>query len=168
MQSECIKECAISCISCRKNAAKYNDALNSRAGAAEQLNISESSLRDYETGFTPIPVDMVVRMADLYGAPELQISYCKHDCPIGKYIARNFSDEVKDIEKVTCSILYHIQEAETQEAFKKLLAIASDGKVTDEEKIQLHQVVSILEAVTADVNSLRLLMDKRGGRDGDG
>lgn len=32
---------------CRKNAACFNDKLNSREGAAEALNISVSTLSDY-------------------------------------------------------------------------------------------------------------------------
>ena len=36
---------------CRKEAAKYNDKLNSRDGAAELLGISASTLADYELGF---------------------------------------------------------------------------------------------------------------------
>lgn len=35
---------------CRKEAAKYNDKLNSREGAAEVLGMSPSTLSDYELG----------------------------------------------------------------------------------------------------------------------
>ena len=60
------------CFRCRKEAAKYNDKLSSREGAAEALGVSASSLADYELGITKvIPVDKVVLMADLYNAPEL-------------------------------------------------------------------------------------------------
>ncbi len=70
---------------CRKEAAKFNDSLNSREGAAEQLNVSVSTLSDYELGITKsVPVEAVVRMADLYNAPELRNYYCTHDCPIGR------------------------------------------------------------------------------------
>lgn len=37
---------------CRKEAAKYNDKLNSRDGAAELLGISASTLADYELGMS--------------------------------------------------------------------------------------------------------------------
>lgn len=63
---------------CRKEAAKYNDKLNSREGAAELLGISASTLADYELGITKIiPADAILRMADLYNAPELRNHYCK-------------------------------------------------------------------------------------------
>lgn len=39
---------------CRKEAAKYNDKLNSREGAAEVLGMSSSTLSDYELGITKI------------------------------------------------------------------------------------------------------------------
>lgn len=64
---------------CRKEAAKYNDKLNSRDGAAELLGISASTLADYELGITKIiPADAILRMADLYNAPELRNHYCKY------------------------------------------------------------------------------------------
>lgn len=65
---------------CRKEAAKYNDKLNSRDGAAELLGISASTLADYELGITKIiPADAILRMADLYNAPELRNHYCNED-----------------------------------------------------------------------------------------
>ena len=70
---------------CRKRAAIHNERLNSRAGAAEILGISESTLAHYELGITKnIPVDVVVMMAEVYNAPELKCIYCKSECPIGK------------------------------------------------------------------------------------
>ena len=54
---------------CRKRAAIHNERLNSRAGAAEILGISESTLAHYELGITKnIPVDVVVMMAEVYNA----------------------------------------------------------------------------------------------------
>ena len=70
---------------CRKEAALHNDRLNSRAGAAEALGISESSLAKHELGITKVvPVDLVALMADLYGCPELKANYCKNECPLGR------------------------------------------------------------------------------------
>ena len=166
MQNECANSSETCYFSCRKSAARYNDALNSRAGAADNLNVSESSLRDYETGLTPVPVDVVVRMADLYGAPELRASYCKNDCPIGRYNSRNISDEVKSISDITVSLICHVHEEKTKAAAKTLLRIASDGKVNEAEKEELRSVVETLEAVSRDVSDLRLLIEKQGGGHG--
>ena len=63
----------------RKAAAMYNDKLNSREGAAELLGISQSTLADYELGITKIiPADSIMRMADLYNAPQLRNYYCRN------------------------------------------------------------------------------------------
>lgn len=63
---------------CRKEAAKYNDKLNSREGAAEVLGMSPSTLSDYELGITKIiPAENILRMADVYNAPQLKNHYCK-------------------------------------------------------------------------------------------
>ena len=57
----------------RKKAAMYNDRLSSREGAAEALGISPSTLADYELGLTKfVPVENVIRMADVYNAPQLK------------------------------------------------------------------------------------------------
>lgn len=67
---------------CRKEAAKYNDKLNSREGAAEVLGMSSSTLSDYELGITKIiPAENILRMADVYNAPQLKNHYCKNCCP---------------------------------------------------------------------------------------
>lgn len=67
MGRDAIKASENMCFKCRKEAAKYNDRLYSREGAAELLGVSVSSLAEYETGATKvIPVDKIVLMAELY------------------------------------------------------------------------------------------------------
>lgn len=166
MQKECTNNIETCYFSCRKSAARYNDALNSRAGAADKLNVSESSLRDYETGLTPVPVDVVARMAELYGAPELRAYYCKSTCPIGKHNGWSISDEIRSISDITVSLICHVHEEKTKAAARTLLRIASDGEVTEAEREDLKQVVSTLETISKDVSDLRLLMEKRGSRYG--
>lgn len=57
----------------RMDAAKWNDKLSSRAGAAEALNMSEDAVKDAELGLSKcMPVDKAVLMADLYNAPQLK------------------------------------------------------------------------------------------------
>lgn len=58
----------------RMEAAKWNDKLLSRAGAAEALNMSEDAVKDAELGLNKcMPVDKAVLMADLYA--ELKALY---------------------------------------------------------------------------------------------
>lgn len=61
----------------RYNAAKFNDRLNSREGASEELGIDRSRLARIELGSkNPFP-DEVLMMSDIYNAPELKSYYCK-------------------------------------------------------------------------------------------
>ena len=51
----------------RMEAAKWNEKLLTRAGAAELLNVSDDTVKNVELGLHKcLPVDLVVLMADLY------------------------------------------------------------------------------------------------------
>ena len=118
---------------CRKKAAIHNERLNSRAGAAEILGISESPLAHYELGITKnIPVDVVVMMAEVYNAPELKCIYCKSECPIGKELP--IATEAGNIEGITVRMLAGLEDEKIDKIQKTLLRIAEDGKVEAAER----------------------------------
>ena len=110
------------CFRCRKEAAKYNDRLNSREGAAELLGVSVSSLADYELGITKvIPVDKVVLMAELYGSPELKAWYCAEECPIGRGFPMP-SAELSSVERTAMQLLKQLRESDVHKAEKRRAA----------------------------------------------
>ena len=146
---------------CREEAAIYNDKLSSREGASEMLNISVSSLSNYELGLRPVPTDVVVRMADLYGSPELEACYCKNDCPIGK--RQNIATKIRGIEQITCSLLNHADDDRLHSIKKNLLSIASDGKLDPGEEESLKKIVVDLSDIADDVMELRMYLKKYGG-----
>ena len=128
---------------CRKRAAIHNERLNSRAGAAEILGISESTLAHYELGITKnIPVDVVVMMAEVYNAPELKCIYCKSECPIGKELP--IATEAGNIEGITVRMLSGLEDEKIDKIQKTLLRIAEDGKVGAAEREELKEMVHIL------------------------
>lgn len=161
MEKECKNSGGSIYYSCRKEAAKHNDKLNSREGASELLNVSESSLRNYELLLTPVPVDVVVKMADLYRSPEIEACYCKHDCPIGKRM--NIQTQIRDISQITCSLLDHADTDRMHGIKKRLLSIASDGKLSEEEVETMKEIVSNLGKVADDVMELKMYLKKYGG-----
>lgn len=115
---------------CRKEAAKYNDRLNSREGAAELLGISASSLADYELGITKIvPVDKVMLMADLYNAPEIRMYYCANECPLG-----NGREEFKDMPAERTYIRLKNAIGDMDKAMQTLSGIMDDGVIREDEK----------------------------------
>ena len=129
---------------CRKRAAIHNERLNSRAGAAEILGISESTLAHYELGITKnIPVDVVVMMAEVYNAPELKCIYCKSECPIGKELP--IATEAGNIEGITVRMLSGLEDEKIDKIQKTLLRIAEDGKVEAAEREELKEMVQSLD-----------------------
>jgi transcriptional regulator with XRE-family HTH domain len=147
---------------CRKNAAKYNDSLNSREGASEQLNISVSTLSDYELGITKsVPVEAVVRMADLYNAPELRNYYCTHDCPIGRTdVAPVHLDE---LDRLVIELQGFLKAAGPDR--ENLLDIAADGQIDETERPKLEQILIDLDAISKGAKSLKLWVEKNLGGD---
>lgn len=142
---------------CRRAAAKYNDRLNSREGAAELLNMSVSTLSDYELGITKsIPVESVVRMADLYNAPELRNHYCTHDCPIGRTDVAPV--KLEELDRLVMELQGCLKCAGVDR--EDLLEIAADGKIDDSEKPQLQQILRDLDAIAEGANSLKLWVQK--------
>ena len=147
---------------CRKEAAKFNDSLNSREGAAEQQNVSVSTLSDYELGITKsVPVDAVVRMADLYNAPELRNYYCTHDCPIGRTDVPPV--HLEELDRLVIELQGFLKSA--GEDRENLLDIAADGKIDNAERPRLERILSDLDAISKGANSLKLWVQKNLGGD---
>ena len=140
----------------RKRAAEYDDRLSSREGAAERLGMSVSSVADAELGLTKcMPVDKAVLMADLYNAPHLLNYYCLHECPIG--CRQSISDEVLDIDRVTVKLLKNLKVNQLTEMKDKLLDIAEDGIISDDEKPDLREILEYLDKLAKTVSELKTI-----------
>ena len=145
---------------CRKEAALHNDRLNSRAGAAEALGISESSLAKHELGITKVvPVDLVALMADLYGCPELKANYCKNECPLGRDLT--LATEVSPIERVTLNILSGLSTGKIEQIKQHLIYIAAYGVNYSSEAPQMRGIVDYLGRLSKSVAELQLLCEKQ-------
>jgi len=145
---------------CRKRAAIYNERLNSRDEAAELLGISTSSLSNHELGITKnVPVDTVVMMADLYRAPELRNHYCKHECPIGKFLP--ISTVVDNIERVTVKLLSKMDTDGMEWMKTKLLNIAAKGKLDKEDHCDISEIIRRLDGITEVASQLKILAEKQ-------
>ena len=144
---------------CRKRAASYNDKLNSRETAAELLGVSPSTLANHELGITKsVPVDTVVMMADLYHAPELKNKYCKYECPIGKGLP--VATDIDSLEGITVRLLHGLDDEEIRTMKKRLLSIAADGMIQEEEKQELDKILNTLDSLAKTISELRMLAEK--------
>ena len=166
MARDAIKAGENPCFQCRKEAAKYNDKLNSREGAAEMLGVSVSSLADYELGITKvIPVDKVVLMAELYNAPELKAWYCATECPIGRSLPMP-SANISTVERTTMRLLKQLRQDEVQDIKDSLIEITADGVISEDEKVDLAEILEYLDELIKAAGELRLIGSKvlNGGR----
>lgn len=161
MQNECVKSSKNYYFLCRKAASQFNDALSSRANAAARLNIAESTLRNYEVDTAAVPQDIVCAMADLYGMPEMESHYCKMCCPIGKHVGNSLTCEVKTIESVAVNFLTHTNREDMQDMQNTVLKIAIDGKISQQEREQLRNVVGFIENIARDVSDMKILLERK-------
>lgn len=165
MANECMKTNENIYFRCRKEAAKYNDKLNSRESASELLGVSVSSLADYELGNTKVvPVDKVVLMSDLYNAPQLLNGYCARECPIG--CRKDIATEIQPIERTTVGLLDLLQNEKISRYMSALTSIAVDGQVSEDEKSKMTEIVAYLNQVRVLVEELTLFDNKMNGDDG--
>ena len=141
----------------RKAAWDHNEKLKSRPGAAEELHVSPDSLANYELGICKVvPVDVVVRMADTYNAPELLNSYCTHDCPAGALIHPVL--ELKPIERIALQILKKTDDLD--EIRSTLIDITDDGKIDEDEKPRLDEVLEYLQNLEVSIGEFKLWAEK--------
>ena len=160
MGRDAMKACENPCFRCRKEAAKYNDRLNSREGAAELLGVSVSSLADYELGITKvIPVDKVVLMAELYGAPELKAWYCAEECPIGRGYPMP-SAELSSVERTAMQLLKQLRESDVQDVKNTLIDITADGVISEDERADLERILEYLDGLIKAAGELKLIGTK--------
>lgn len=156
MERGCKKTTENIYLRCRKEAAKYNEALSSRERASEQLGISDASLRNYELGITKlIPADIILIMAELYNAPELPSHYCLNECPLGQCHA--ISEEVHDLDRVTVKLLRNLKVDNIRDIKDRLLDIAEDGVISEEEKPDLKEVLEYLDDLAKTVSELKII-----------
>lgn len=141
---------------CRLEAAKYNDKLNNREGAAESLGLSSSTLASYELGLTKVvPVDSIALMAEVYNAPELKPWYCANVCPLGEDMPK---PELAELDRITIRALSSFRRLE--EVKDTLIDITADGVISDDEKPLLDNILNTLKEITAVSQSLILWAEK--------
>lgn len=140
----------------RLDAAKRDNRLFSKEGAAELLGVSVSTLSDYELGNTKvIPPDMIGRMARLYDAPELENYYCTEMCPLGYGMQKV---TVENLDRISLKALDSFRRVERTAGF--LLDITADGVITEDEKPALNKVLEHLDELMAVAQELKIWVKK--------
>lgn len=143
----------------RKEAATWDSRLFNRDFAAEQLGIASYTLGEYERGVTKVvPIDKVVLMADLYNKPELVTNYCKHECPVHGFLP--LATEDKGIQGIALRLIRGLNEDDLEEMKDKLIDIAEDGKITEDEVPELKKIIDQLNHIAEVISELKIVGEK--------
>ena len=139
----------------RCEAAKHNEQLSSREGAADIMSIDRGRLYRIESSIiNPYPEEIRL-MADLYNAPELENYYCTSMCPLGKDMPKA---DLADLDRISIKALSTFRKlGETKEL---LLDITEDGAIDESEKPQLDKILGTLDELENVAQSLKIWVKK--------
>lgn len=139
----------------RCEAAKHNEQLSSREGAADIMSIDRGRLYRIESGIaTPYPEEIRL-MADLYNAPELENHFCTRMCPLGSDMPRA---DIADLDRISIRALSTFRKiGETKEL---LLDITADGVIDESEKEDMQKILNHLDELEQVAQSLKLWVKK--------
>ncbi len=139
----------------RCEAAKHNEQLSSREGAADIMSIDRGRLYRIESSIiNPYPEEIRL-MADLYNAPELENHYCTNMCPLGKDMPKA---DLADLDRISIKALSTFRKL--GEAKELLLDITEDGVIDDSEKPQLDKILGTLDELEQVAQSLKIWVKK--------
>lgn len=140
----------------RKKASEKDERLSSRDEASELLFMDKTRLARIETNHIVPNSDEIMAMAELYETPELCNYYCAKCCPIGK---ENIAElDVSSFTKIALQILSACEDIEGLRT--KLLAIAADGDIEDDESEDFLYVLDILNRFSIGAQSMMLWSKK--------
>lgn len=140
----------------RTEAAKCNDELSSREGAAGWLGIDRTRLARIELGsLIPYPEEVLL-MAEAYNSPELNNRYCCKMCPIGKHTIPEI--EMLQLDHLVIQILASLQRAEGVD--RTMIEVVADGRVRREDWPKIKKVLSALEEVLRATMAMKMWVDK--------
>lgn len=101
-------------------------------------------------------MDVVIRMADLYNAPELRNYYCRNECLLGAECVPAL--EIEELDRLTIKLLSAFRSGEDMKNI--LLDITEDGKITEDECPQLEKVIEFLNRISIVSAELKLWIEK--------
>ena len=127
----------------RYEAAKSNERLSSREGAAEEIGIDRTRLARIELGST-IPYQEEVLLMELKG------NYCREMCPLGKNMPKI---ENAGLDRISLRMLSSLKKI--NEAKESLLDITADGIISEEEKPELKKIIQTLDEVNEITQNLK-------------
>ena len=156
MARQATKACGNRYFEARMRAAKFNERLATRAGAADFLpGVTEEMRKKYELDITRPPNIVVALMADAYNEPELRSWYCANECPLGR--------DCREIPEMPPErILIRLQNAKSgvNAVASTLSDILDDGIIDSQEAEQLPKLRDELLEVRRRMDEALALLER--------
>lgn len=126
---------AVDCQNIYKNARK--SAGMTQEKAAQLLNVSVDSLRDYEQSQRPVPSDVASAMCDVYQAPYLAVQHLRRSSELGKRVVPEI--QLKDLPEAVLSVLAAVQRFIVKR--DAMIEIVADGKIEEDEQAEWNEII---------------------------
>lgn len=135
---------------------REEQGLTREKASQEMTGVSASRIEKIEYELQePTPYD-IIQMADCYKHPDLCNYYCSHKCMIrDRYVPEIEVSELSTIILETIASLNEINPLTS-----RLIQIARDGKITDDEIKDFAYISQKLDEVSLAIDSLNLWVDK--------
>lgn len=103
----------------------------------------------------PSPEDVMI-MAEKYGEPNIRNYYCANQCPMGQHFVPKIT--FTDLEKTVLKLVASLNSMHTKK--DKLIEIAEDGQITEDEMLDFISIQKDLEKVMLATAALELWTEK--------
>ena len=113
--------------------------------AAERIPVSVRSLADYEAGVRRPSADTVVRMVDIYDARYLAYQYLRETSDLAQQLIPDVAGV--ELPEATLQLLEAIYAFADAHFDRRLIAIARDGKIDDEERLEFDHIAAHLQDI---------------------
>lgn len=135
---------------------REEQGLTREKASENMIGVSASRIEKIEYELQePTPYD-IIQMADCYKRPDLCNYYCSHKCNIGdRYVSEVEVSELPNIILETIASLDEINPLTS-----RLIQIARDGKITDDEIKDFAFISKKLDEVSLAIDALNLWVDK--------
>jgi transcriptional regulator with XRE-family HTH domain len=110
---------------------------------AELINVSVKSVCDWESGKTIPTDDNVLQLVDVLNAPHLALQHMRNKSDLGRQCIPDF--ELKDLPTAVLRLLKEVNDFIPKK--EELIDIASDGIITQEERVRFDTIMKELEDI---------------------
>lgn len=132
--------------------AREAEQLTREAAAEKMVFVSDDRIEKIETGKSLPHPDEVIAMAECYRYPKLLNLYCTTSCPIGAKTQLEIPEE--DLGHIVLALLNDLNHLDKQK--DRLIEIASDGIVHEDEKEDFQAIRKLLEKISLRADMLNL------------